>query len=116
MDEIKSYYDTEVTISDLKTLGLHGNVTAYLETGETLFLKAKYGIIKRRAVVGGERQMVDVVTPYADIYKQIKTISRHHLIIARKARRMGRPILLLTGKGYHRPKKTKKNRKKKEIV
>lgn len=53
MNEIKSQYDTEVTISDLKTLGLHGNVTAYLETGETLFLRAKYGIIKRQAIVNG---------------------------------------------------------------
>lgn len=117
MNEIKSQYDTEVTISDLKTLGLHGNVTAYLETGETLFLRAKYGIIKRQAIVNGRRQVVDVVVPYADIYKKIRTISRKHLLIARKARRLGRPILILTGKGYHRPQKIKKKfNKKKEII
>lgn len=96
MNEIKSQYDTEVTISDLKTL---------------------YGIIKRQAIVDGQRQVVDVVVPYADIYKKIRTISRKHLLIARKARRLGRPILILTGKGYHRPQKIKKKfKKKKEII
>lgn len=119
MNEIKSRYDTEVTISDLKQLGLHGNVTACLENGEILYLKDKYGVIKRRATVRGKRRMVDVVVPYSDVYRQIKTISRNHLIIARKVRRSGKPILQLTGKGYHRPQKQntkiKKLKKSKEI-
>lgn len=74
-------------------------------------------LLSVKLLLMADRQVVDVVVPYADIYKKIRTISRKHLLIARKARRLGRPILILTGKGYHRPQKIKKKfNKKKEII
>ncbi len=44
MNGIKTQKDTEVTVSDLKNLGRQGDVTARLDSGEIIELKAKYAI------------------------------------------------------------------------
>ncbi|WAI92208.1 hypothetical protein MP619_06690 [Streptococcus dysgalactiae] len=94
--------DTEVTISDLKNLGRQGGVTARLDSGEVVTLKAKYATRTRKAIVAGQETEVEIIVYYADIYKQIRTIKRKNLVIARKVKQNNQTILQLTGKGYHR--------------
>ena len=48
MNKFKDLADNEVCIRDLKQLGREGGASAYLETGEILVLKPKYGTISRR--------------------------------------------------------------------
>lgn len=95
--------DTEVTVSDLKTLGRQGGVTARLDSGEVVELKAKYATRKRRAIVAGQESEVEMITYYPDIYQQIRTVKRRNILIARKVKQNHTTILQLTGKGYHRP-------------
>lgn len=101
MNEIRP--DRELTLSDLRKLGGQGNVTAYLLTGEVVTLRPNYGTTPRRAIVDGELKMVEEVIPFQKLYRQIRTIKRDHILIARRERYKNQSILRLTGKGYHRP-------------
>ncbi|WP_375708958.1 hypothetical protein PJ261_02295 [Streptococcus dysgalactiae] len=103
MNGIKENTRQILTISDLKQLGKEGGTTARLETGEEVTLKANYGTVIRQAIVDGQRMEVDVMMFYPELYKQIRTLKRNHLLIARRVKIGKRKILQLTGKGYHRP-------------
>ena len=103
MNGIKTQKDTEVTVSDLKNLGRQGDVTARLDSGEIIELKAKYAIRKRLAIVAGQETEAEIIVFYPEIYKQIRTVKRRNIIIARKVKHKRETILQLTGKGYHRP-------------
>ncbi|MGT2906534.1 hypothetical protein [Streptococcus dentiloxodontae] len=100
MNEMKNH--SEVTISDLKQLGRTGNATAHLDTGETLYLKAKHGTVQRKGVLEGKVKLLEVVMPYDKVYRHIRTIQRDHVLIARRIKCLGEPYLQLTGRGYHR--------------
>ncbi|HEM3069608.1 hypothetical protein ACJBPS_03005 [Streptococcus suis] len=97
MNEIRP--DREMTLSDLRKLGGQGNVTAYLLTGEIVTLRSDCGTTPKRAIVDGELKMVEEVI----LYRQIRTVQRDHILIARRERYNNQSILRLTGKGYHRP-------------
>lgn len=103
MNGIKTQKDTEVTVSDLKNLGRQGDVTARLDSGEIIELKAKYAIRKRLAIVAGQETEAEIIVFYPEIYKQIRTVKRRNILIARKVNHKRETILQLTGKGYHRP-------------
>ena len=103
MNGIKTQKDTEVTVSDLKNLGRQGDVTARLDSGEIIELKAKYAIRKRLAIVAGQETEAEIIVFYPEIYKQIRTVKRRNILIARKVKHNRETILQLTGKGYHRP-------------
>lgn len=102
MKEIKKY-STEVTIPDLKAIGLNGNATALLLSGEMVYLKAKFATKKCLALVDGKEQEVEVIIPYSQLYREIRTIKSNNLLIARRIEQGQKTILQLTGKGYHRP-------------
>lgn len=101
MNEIRP--DREMTLSDLRKLGGQGNVTAYLLTGEIVTLRSDCGTTPKRAIVDGELKMVEEVIPFQKLYRQIRTVQRDHILIARRERYKNQSILRLTGKGYHRP-------------
>lgn len=103
MDEIKERLDAEVCIRDLKYLGLFGGCIAILEGGQSVHLKAKFGTIDKPAIIAGKPVTVALKVSYQEIYKQIKLIKRKKLVIARKSKYKDTFLLLLTGKGYHRP-------------
>ncbi|MCY7178386.1 hypothetical protein MK559_05205 [Streptococcus gallolyticus subsp. gallolyticus] len=98
----------EVTLRDLKTLGLQGGATALLDDGSELILKHQYAIKKDFGIINGERLEVNIIYPYRKIYNNIRVIKRDRQIIAEKVRRQGSSHLLLTGYGYQRRSKTKK--------
>lgn len=92
-----------LTISDLRILGLQGQATARLETGEIANLKPKYATIERQGIISGQVVPVAVIVYYPDLYPQIRTIQRDRVLIARKTKVNGDWVLQLTGSGYHRP-------------
>lgn len=102
MNETK-IIDTEMTLSDLRKLGGQGNVTAYLITGELVTLHSNCGTTPKKAIVDGELKMVEEVIPFHKLYRQIRTVQRDHILVARRERYGTQSILRLTGKGYHRP-------------
>lgn len=65
MNGIKTQKDTEVTVSDLKNLGRQGDVTARLDSGEIIELKAKYAIRKRLAIVAGQETEAEIIVFYS---------------------------------------------------
>ena len=71
MNGIKTQKDTEVTVSDLKNLGRQGDVTARLDSGEIIELKAKYAIRKRLAIVAGQETEAEIIVFYPEIYEEI---------------------------------------------
>ena len=46
MNKFKEEADNDVCIRDLKQLGKEGGATAYLDNGQIVKLKAKYGTIR----------------------------------------------------------------------
>ena len=86
MNGIKTQKDTEVTVSDLKNLGRQGDVTARLDSGEIIELKAKYAIRKRLAIVAGQETEAEIIVFYPEIYKQIRTVKRRNILIARNVK------------------------------
>ncbi|KAA0119558.1 hypothetical protein FKX92_03210 [Streptococcus sanguinis] len=107
MNKFKDLADNEVCLRDLKQLGREGGATAYLDTGEILVLKPKYGTISRRAYVAGKSTVVELKVEYKDIYTAIRTITRNNILIAKKCRFGMTSVLRLTGTGYHRTRKQK---------
>ena len=51
MDQIKS--NSEVTLTDLRRLGLQGDATARLVSGEEVKLTSKHGLIPKKGYVAG---------------------------------------------------------------
>lgn len=102
MNEIIKKANKEVTLKDLRELGKQGGATARLLSGEEVTLRATYGTLIRLAIVDGKRMEVDVPISYKDLYRQIRTLKRNHLLIARRVKIGKKKILQLTGKGYHR--------------
>lgn len=102
MNEIKSKLGQVLTITDLKELGKQGGTTARLDSGEIVTLRKNYGIIIRQAIIEGQRMEVDLIIPYSELYKQIRTLKRNHILIARKIKVGNKKTLQLTGLGYHR--------------
>ena len=52
MNQIKS--TSEVTLTDLRRLGLQGDATARLASGEEMKLTSKYGLIPKKGYVAGK--------------------------------------------------------------
>lgn len=102
MNKFENQANTDVCIRDLKQLGREGGAKAYLDTGEMLKLKPKYGTISRRAYVAGKAMMVELKIDYKDVYPAILTIDRNGILIARRCRYGIVNRLKLTGTGYHR--------------
>lgn len=94
---------TEVTLADLRRLGNQGNATARLASGEEIKLTSKYGLIPKKGYVAGKLQIVEMVADYSKIYRDIRTIKRGDVLVARRIKQGNKSILQLTGKGYHRP-------------
>ena len=90
MNQIKS--TSEVTLTDLRRLGLQGDATARLASGEEMKLTSKHGLIPKKGYVAGKLQTVEMIAEYSKIYRDIRTIKQGN-----------KTILQLTGKGYHRP-------------
>ena len=101
MNQIKS--TSEVTLTDLRRLGLQGDVTARLASGQEMKLTSKYGLIPKKGYVAGKLQTVEMIAEYSKIYRDIRTIKRGDVLVARRIKQGNKTILQLTGKGYHRP-------------
>lgn len=101
MNQIKS--TSEVTLTDLRRLGLQGDATARLASGEEMKLTSKYGLIPKKGYVAGKLQIVEMIADYSKIYRDIRTIKRGDILVARRIKQGNKTILQLTGKGYHRP-------------
>ena len=101
MNQIKS--TSEVTLTDLRRLGLQGDATARLVSGEEVKLTSKHGLIPKKGYVAGKLQSVEMVAEYSKIYNEIRTIKRGDVLVARRIKQGNKTILQLTGKGYHRP-------------
>ena len=101
MNQINS--TSEVTLTDLRRLGMQGGATALLDNGGGVELTKKYGLISRKGYVEGKLVTVATIANYGNIYKSIRTIKRGNILVARKVKRGKQSILQLTGKGYHRP-------------
>ena len=53
MNKFEDLANNEVCIRDLKQLGREGGASAYLDSGEIMLLKPKYGTISRKGYVAG---------------------------------------------------------------
>ena len=53
MNKFKEEADNDVCIRDLKQLGKEGGATAYLDNGQIVKLKAKYGTISKKGYIAG---------------------------------------------------------------
>lgn len=86
--------NTILTLSDLKRLGKQKEITALLETGEEIRFTPYYALIKRKAIVLGKEEIVEVVVRFVDIYKKIRTIKNKNRLIARRKKIEGREVLI----------------------
>lgn len=103
MNQVKNQSQVnEVTLEDLRRLGRQGGVTARLDDGSTVLLRARFGTVKRKGYIAGTLTDVDVIVDYAKIYSQIRTIKFKDILIARRMGQGKASRLLLTGQGYHR--------------
>lgn len=107
MNKFKESTNNDVCIRDLKQLGREGGASAYLDNGEILKLKAKYGTISRKGYVGGRSMNLELKVEYKDIFISIRTIERNGILIARRCKFGLNTVLKLTGRGYHRARKGK---------
>lgn len=100
-----------VIIQDLKKLGREGGASAYLDNGDMMVLKAKYGTIRKRAFIGGKATVVDLKVDYKNILPKIKLINRNGILVAKRFRLGSSNLLKLTSSGYNRlSRKERKNR------
>ncbi|KIC78479.1 MULTISPECIES: hypothetical protein [Streptococcus anginosus group] len=105
MNKFEDLANNEVCIRDLKQLGREGGASAYLDSGEIMLLKPKYGTISRKGYVAGQPINVALKVEYRDVFSAIRTIERNGILIARRCRFGVTQILRLTGSGYHRTRK-----------
>lgn len=106
MNKFEDLANNEVCIRDLKQLGREGGASAYLDSGEIMLLKPKYGTISRKGYVAGQPINVALKVEYRDVFSAIRTIERNGILIARRCRFGVTQILRLTGSGYNRTRKT----------
>lgn len=106
MNKFEDLANNEVCIRDLKQLGREGGASAYLDSGEIMLLKPKYGTISRKGYVAGQPINVALKVEYRNVFSAIRTIERNGILIARRCRFGVTQILRLTGSGYHRTRKT----------
>lgn len=93
----------ELTLKDLRNLGKLGGATALLTDGTELMLRENYGVSRRKGVVFGKLEEVEVVERYVAVYPKIRTIKWNNLLVARRITdKKGKSMLVLTGKGYTR--------------
>ncbi|MGT2666529.1 hypothetical protein ACVRYP_04340 [Streptococcus rifensis] len=107
MNKFKDLANNEVCIRDLKQLGREGGASAYLDSGEVMVLKPKYGTVSRKGYVAGKPMLVELKMEYKTIFSAIRTIERNGILIARRERFGLTNVLRLTGTGYHRTRKDK---------
>lgn len=105
MNKFEDQANNQVCIRDLKQLGREGGATAYLDNGEILKLKPKYGTVSRKGYVAGRSMWVDLKMEYKDFFSAIRTIERNGILIARRKRLGMTQVLTLTGTGFHRTRK-----------
>lgn len=100
-----------VTIQDLKKLGREGGASAFLENGDMMVLKPKYGTISKRAFIGRKAMIVDLKVDYKYILPKIRLINRNGILVAKRFHLGSSNLLKLTGSGYNRlSRKERKNR------
>ena len=104
MNKFKEKADNDVCIRDLKQLGKEGGATAYLDSGQIVKLKAKYGTISKKGYIAGRPMFLELKVEYKDIFISIRTIERNGVLIARRCRYGFKKVLKLTGRGFHRCK------------
>ncbi len=107
MNKFKELANNDVCIRDLKQLGREGGASAYLDTGEIMVLKPKYGTVSRKGYVAGKSMTVELKVEYKDVFSAIRTIERNGILVARRCRFGLTSVLRLTGTGYHRTRKDK---------
>ena len=105
MNKFEDLANNDVCIRDLKQLGREGGASAYLDSGEILKLKPKYGTVSRKAYVAGKHMYVDLKIEYKDVFSAIRTIERNGILVARRCRFGMINVLRLTGTGYHHTRK-----------
>lgn len=106
MNSIQSQsFNSEMTISDLKTLGSQGGATARLKDGSDVELRPKFGTMQKVIYLNGKRTEALVRLEYSKLIGKIRTIKRHDVLIARRQKLNGHETLVLTGRGYHRKNK-----------
>lgn len=74
MNKFKESTNNDVCIRDLKQLGREGGASAYLDNGDILKLKAKYGTISRKGYVGGRSMNLELKVEYKDIFYQLELL------------------------------------------
>ncbi|BCP62919.1 hypothetical protein SUT380_21070 (plasmid) [Streptococcus parasuis] len=102
MNKFKNIANNNVCIRDLKQLGREGGAIAYLESGDIMVLKPKYGTISKKGYCSGQVVNVEVKYEYNKIFCEIRSIERNGILIARRCRFGIYKILKLTGYGFHR--------------
>lgn len=105
MNKFEDLANNEVCIRDLKQLGREGGASAYLDSGEILKLKPKYGTVTRKGYIAGKSMSVELKIEYKDVFYAIRTIERNGILIARRCRFGMTHVLRLTGTGFHRTRK-----------
>ncbi|HEL1584673.1 TPA: hypothetical protein TXJ06_001410 [Streptococcus suis] len=101
MNQVKNQSQVnEVTLEDLRRLGRQGGVTARLDDGSTVLLRARFGTVKRKGYIAGTLTDVDVIVDFVKIYSQIRTIKQKDVLIARRIGQGSNAKLILTGNGY----------------
>lgn len=105
MNKFEDLANNNVCIRDLTQLGREGGASAYLDSGEILTLKPKYGTLKRKGYVAGKPMTVELKVEYKDVFSAIRTIERNGILVARRCRFGLTNVLKLTGTGYHRTRK-----------
>ncbi|CAM3192166.1 hypothetical protein [Streptococcus dysgalactiae] len=107
MNKFEELANNDVCIRDLTQLGREGGARAYLDNGEIMLLKSKYGTISRKAYVSGKAMMVELKVEYREVFSAIRIIERNGILVARRIRFGLQKRLKLTGTGFHRTRKQK---------
>ena len=92
-----------MTLSDLRRLGRQGGAMLTLDDGRQAVIRSHYAVIRKYHWKSGLRTQREDILKFHVIYPAITTVKRNHLLIAEKIKRNGENLLVLTGRGYHRP-------------
>lgn len=111
MNKFEDIANNHVCIRDLKQLGREGGAYAYLDSGDIMVLRPKYGTITRKGYVAGNPMNVELKVEYKDVFSAIRTIDRNRILIAKRYRSQETTVLRLTGYGYHRTRDKKGDKK-----
>ena len=102
--------DTLLRLSDLRQLGLEGGVMLYLQDGTVAKCRPKFAAIQKKERKNGRLVNVEEIVPFATIFQAISVVKRNNLVIARKFVQNNQSFLRLSGVGYHRKEKKRKER------